>query len=65
MLTLLRKWYPIATNENIVTERTTDGARPAINANENKETRMRVSFINEPFRVLGIGLSKKVINNKI
>jgi hypothetical protein len=42
----------------MVTDRTTDGARPAIMANDS-EIRMRVSFISEPLRVLGIGLSKK------
>jgi hypothetical protein len=30
MLTLRRNWYPMATNENMVTERTTDGASPAL-----------------------------------
>jgi hypothetical protein len=46
----------------MVTDRTTDGARPAIMANDNSEIRMRVSFISEPLRV-GIGLSKKA--NKV
>ncbi len=55
----------MATNENIVTERTTDGAMPAIRANENSEATIKVNFRNEPFLVLGIGLSKKVIKSKI
>jgi hypothetical protein len=49
----------------MVTDRTTDGARPAIMANDNSEIRMRVSFISEPLRVLGIGLSKKANKSKI
>jgi hypothetical protein len=38
-----------ATNENMVTERTTEGARPAIRAKEAKDNRIRINFRREPF----------------
>ena len=56
---------PIATNENIVTERTTDGASPAKIPNKDNETRITINFINEPFLVLGIGFSTKVMKINI
>jgi hypothetical protein len=47
----------------MVTDRTTDGARPAIMANENREIRMRLVLLGT-LRVLGIGFSKKLIKSK-
>jgi hypothetical protein len=50
----------MATNENIVTDRSTDGAKPASNPKEESEARMIINLINEPRRVLGKGFRRKV-----
>ena len=55
----------MATNENIVTERTTEGAKPAMIPKMNKETRMISNFRNEPLLVLGIGFRMNVTKTKI
>ena len=55
----------MATNENIVTERTTEGAKPAIIPKANREARMIANFKNEPFLVLGMGLRMNVTKIKI
>jgi hypothetical protein len=46
----------------MVTERTTEGARPAIRAKEAKDDRVRINF-RRAFCVLGIGLRIKVKNS--
>ena len=55
----------MATNENMVAERTTEGANPAMIPKLNKEARMMSSFINEPRLVLGIGFRIKVTKIKM
>ena len=55
----------MATNENMVTERITDGANPAKIPNSQSEHKMAINFNNEPFLLLGTGFSIKVTNNKI
>ena len=62
---LLLKNIPIATNENIVTERTTDGAKPAKIPNAHNEIKTITNFMIEPFLVFGSGFSKKVIKSKM
>jgi hypothetical protein len=49
---------PIATNENIVTDRTTEGAKPARIPKENKQHRIISNLIKEPRFVLGMGFNK-------
>ena len=56
---------PMATNENIVTDRITDGANPAINPKEISENRITMSLNIEPRFVLGNGLSRKVTKSNI
>jgi hypothetical protein len=58
----LRKCCP-KRQENIVTERPIDGAWP-INANENNEARMRVSFINEPLVLESVSAKANEKQNK-
>lgn len=55
----------MATNENIVTDRTTDGANPAKIPNIHSDAITIISFMIEPFLLFGIGFNKKVINNKM
>ena len=50
----------MARKENMVTERTIDGDRPAKIANDQSDKTTKVNFNSEPFLELLIGLSKKV-----
>jgi hypothetical protein len=54
----------IATNENIVTDRTTEGAKPARIPKENKQHRIISNLIKEPRFVLGMGFNIKVAKLK-
>jgi hypothetical protein len=56
------KMIPIAIKENIVTERTTDGASPASIPNKISDVSIINSFIHEPF-LLGIGFKTNVIKH--
>jgi hypothetical protein len=56
---------PMATNENIVTERTIDGDKPAKMAKDQSERTMIPNFSKEPFLELQMGFNKKVININI
>ena len=55
----------MATNENMVTERTTDGDKPAKIAKVKSYAIMTISFDISPFLELGIGFNKKVIKSMI
>ena len=65
MFVLLLKYIPMATNENIATERTTEGAKPAIIPKDDKDKRMIINLINAPRLVLGNGFKRKVTKSKI
>ena len=52
-------------NENMVTERTTDGDNPAKIANDHKENKVISNLVVFPFLEFGIERSKKVINPMI
>jgi hypothetical protein len=65
MLVVRLMCMPIATNENIVTDRTTDGDIPAKIANPQRLTKTMLIRIQEYFFVWGRGLSRKLMNNRI
>ncbi|MNL51921.1 hypothetical protein D3C87_1750600 [compost metagenome] len=52
----------MAKNENITTDRKTQGDKPEIMANIISEVKIAINFIKEPFRVLPIGFRIKAIN---
>jgi hypothetical protein len=54
----------MATNENIVTDRTTEGAKPARIPNNQSEHNMTINCNKEPLLLFGTGLSIKVTNSK-
>ncbi|GGE99658.1 hypothetical protein GCM10011518_06340 [Flavobacterium limi] len=56
---------PIAKNENMTTERKTQGDKPEITANIISEITMAINFIKDPFRVFPIGFNIKVIKSII
>ena len=56
---------PMAKNENIVTERTTEGDNPAKIANAQSDRRIMANLEKCPFLELGIGFKSKFINPKI
>lgn len=62
---LLFKYIPIATNENIVTERTTDGESPAKIANPQRLIIIVNNRVVLPILFFGSGFNRKVINNKM
>ena len=62
---LRRKNIPTATKENMVTERTTDGAKPATIPKDHNASNTIKSLNNEALGVLENGFNKKVMNNKI
>ena len=64
-MVLLLKYMPMATNENIATERTTEGANPAINPKSDNDSRMITNLMKEPRLVLGKGLRRKVTKSSI
>jgi hypothetical protein len=55
----------MATNENIVTDRTTEGAKPATIPKSHKANTIIINFKRDPFLLLGTGFIIKVTNNKI
>ena len=62
MLTVLRKFIPIVKNENIVTERTTEGESPAKSANDQSPKMIIINLMKLPDLEFGIGFSR---NNKM
>ena len=65
MFPLLRKWFPMARNENMTTERKTGGDKPEITAKIANDIKMEINFIKDPFRLFGIGFRIKFINSII
>ncbi|GAA4126469.1 hypothetical protein GCM10022250_13180 [Flavobacterium chungbukense] len=51
--------------ENITTDLKTEGDKPEMMANPDKEIKMEISFKNDPLLVFGIGFKIKVIKSII
>jgi len=61
--TVLRNDKPMVRKENMVTDRTIEGARLAMMAKVHSAVIMSIALLNVPFLELGMGFNKKVINS--